>query len=254
MNKMSRFKNDQFQFKALVSRIDDLVGSKFNQYHLVEKYVAKLSSIVQELFPAFLGGTFNFILAIVVMYFVLYFMFVQMSLFESTLLKYAPLREHHAKQFAVELKNTTYSNILGQGLIAVVQGLLVSIAFFIAGVNDALFWGVISIFLSFLPIIGAPVITIPAAIILYVNGDSSEATFILLFTLIILINIDNVIRFIINKRMADTHPVITVIGVIIGIPLFGFVGIVFGPLLLSWFLHLTEIYETDLTAAERLEH
>lgn len=254
ITKMSNFKNDQFQFKALISRLDDLVGLKFNQYHLVEKYVNKLSIVVQELFPAFLGGTFNFILAIAVMYFVLYFMFVQMSLFENTLLKYAPLREHHAKQFATELKNTTYSNILGQGLIAVIQGLLVSIAFFIAGVNDALFWGVISIFLSFLPIVGAPIITVPAAIILYVNGNTTEATFIILFTLIILINIDNVIRFIINKRMADTHPVITVIGVIIGIPLFGFVGIVFGPLLLSWFLHLTEIYETDLTAAERLEH
>ena len=75
----------------------------------------------------------------------------------------------------------------------------------------------------------------------------------MLFTLIILINIDNVIRFIINKKVADTHPVITVIGVIIGIPLFGFVGIVFGPLLLLWFLHLVEIYETDRAAAERLE-
>lgn len=254
INKLSGFKSDQFQLKALISRLDDLIGLKFNQYHLVEKYVDKLSLLVQELFPAFVGGAFNIFLALTVMYFVLYFMFVQMELFERTLLKYAPLREYHAKQFAVELKNTTYSNILGQGLIALVQGMLVSIAFFAVGINDAVFWGVVSTFLSFLPVIGAPLITIPAAIILYVNGSTTEATYIVLFTLIILINIDNVIRFIINKKMADTHPVVTVIGVIIGVPLFGFVGLVFGPLLLSWFLHLTEIYETDLTAAERLEN
>jgi len=254
IDKVTNLKNDQFQLKALISRLDDFVGLKFNQYHLVEKYVNKLSLLIQELFPAFVGGAFNIFLMVTLMYFVLYFMLVQMELFEKALFKYAPLREHHAKQFAIELKNTTYSNILGQGLIAIVQGLLVSIAFFMAGVNDAIFWGVLSTFLSFLPIIGAPLITLPASIILYLNGNTTEATFIFLFTVIVLINIDNVIRFIINKKIADTHPVVTVIGVIIGIPMFGFVGLVFGPLLLSWFLHLTEIYETDLTAAERLEH
>lgn len=254
IDKITKLKNDQFQLKALISRLDDFVGLKFNQYHLVEKYVDKLTVLIQELFPAFVGGAFNIFLMVTLMYFVLYFMLVQMEHFENALLKYAPLREHHAKQFAVELKNTTYSNILGQGLIAIIQGLLVSIAFFLAGVNDAIFWGILSTFLSFLPIIGAPLITLPAAIILYLNGNTTEATFIFLFTLIVLINIDNVIRFIINKKIADTHPVVTVIGVIIGIPMFGFVGLVFGPLLLSWFLHLTEIYETDLTAAERLEN
>lgn len=254
IDRVTSLKQNQFQLKALISRLDDFVGLQLNQPHLVDKYVNKLSILIQELFPTFVGGAFFIFLALTLMYFVLYFMLVEMEAFENILLKYAPLREHHAKQFAEELKNTTYSNILGQGLIALVQGMLVSISFFIVGINDAIFWGVLGIFLSFLPVVGAPLITLPAAIILFLNGETGNAIFLSIFTLTILINIDNIIRFIINKKVADTHPIITVIGVIIGIPMFGFVGLVFGPLLLSWFIHLAAIYEIDIIATERLEN
>lgn len=253
INKVSKLKNDQFQLKALISRLDDMIGLKFNQPNLIDGYIDKLILVAQDLFPTLVGEVLHIFLIIVVMYFVLFFMLVQSETFESAVFKYAPLREHHAKQFGEELRNTTYSNILGQGLIAIIQGMLVSIAFFLVGIDDAIFWGIISVFISFLPIIGAPVVTLPASLILYLNGESWQAGFLFFFTLLVLINIDNVIRFIINKRLADTHPVVTVIGVVIGIPLFGFVGIVFGPLLLSWFWHLILIYETDKIAAERLE-
>ncbi|MFD1629615.1 AI-2E family transporter [Pseudopedobacter beijingensis] len=245
VSKVADWRSDSFQLKALLYKLDDVVGMQLNQPNLTNKYLDKLTVITQEMFPSFVGGAFDIFIGLVLMYFVLYFMFIKMDLFERTLIKYAPLKEYHARQFGIELKNATYSNILGQGLIAVVQGMLVSLAFYFVDINDAFFWGVISIFLSFMPVVGAPMVTIPAAIILYLNGETSSAVFIVLFTLIILINIDNVIRFIVSKRMGDIHPLVTIIGVLIGIPLFGFVGIVFGPLLLIWFVHLVEIYEQD---------
>lgn len=253
IKRLTNLNNDKFMVKAMISRLDDFVGLKLNQPNLIDKYIAKFSTFIQDLFPSLIGGTLGIFLTITLMYFILYFMFVQHKEFEQGLLNYAPLREQHALSFAKELKNTTYSNILGQGLIAVIQGMLVTFCFFLAGINDAVFWGVISLFLSFMPVIGAPIITLPASLILFINGENGAGTFVLLFTLIVIINIDNVIRFIINKRIADTHPIITVIGVIIGLPLFGFVGLVFGPLLLSWFLHLIKVYENDKMLAQRLE-
>ncbi len=253
VNRLTNLKKDQFMVKAMISRLDDFVGLKLNQPDLIDKYVSKFSDFIQDLFPSVLSGALGIFLTVTIMYFILYFMFVESVEFETVLLRYAPLREHHALQFASELRNTTYSNILGQGLIALVQGLLVTMSFFIAGVNDAVFWGVISFFLSFMPVIGAPLVTLPAALILFLNGHHWQGIFILIFTLLVIINIDNVIRFMINKKLADTHPIITVVGVIIGLPLFGFVGLVFGPLLLLWFFHLLKVYETDKIAAERLE-
>lgn len=251
-NKVMALRTDNFQLKAILYKINDFAGIHLNQPKLLDKYLDKLTNLVQELFPSFLGGAFDVFLGLVLMYFILYFMFVQSERFENGLIKYAPLREYHTRQFAEELKNTTYSNVIGQGIIALIQGSLVSLAFFIAGLEDAIFWGVVSVFLSFMPVIGAPLVTLPAAVILYLNGDHYNAIFIVMFTLLILINIDNVIRFMINKHFADTHPIVTVIGVIIGIPLFGFVGIVFGPLLLLWFMHLIAIYEDDIKAENKI--
>ncbi len=76
---------------------------------------------------------------------------------------------------------------------------------------------------------------------------------LLLFGLIIITNVDNVIRLILNKRIGDIHPLITIIGIVIGMPVFGILGIVFGPLLLSYFFLTIRIFETSKLASERLE-
>lgn len=253
IDKIDEFKKDPIRIKVIIDKIDDFLGSKFNQPNLIENGIQKANNLASELFPSILGGAADILVGIVVMYFLLYFMFVQYKEFEAGLLKYAPFREQNAAKFANELKTTTFSNVLGQGFIALVQGALLSIGFFIFGLSDPIFWGVIATFLSFLPLVGAPLVFIPAAIIEFTNGDQTAGWGILLWGLIFITNIDNVIRFIIAKKVADTHPIITIIGVIIGIPMFGILGLVFGPLLISYFILTIRIYETSKLASERLE-
>jgi predicted PurR-regulated permease PerM len=253
IDKVSEFQEDPIRIKNLMHKIDDFIGSKIDQPDLFDRAMVKLNQFAEDLFPSVLGGAVNIVLGLLVMYFLLYFMFVQKKEFEAGLLKYAPFREQNALKFAHELKMTTYSNVLGQGFIAMVQGALVSIGFFMFGINDAIFWGVISTFLCFLPVVGAPVIFVPAALIELANGDTTAGWGLLLWGFILIINIDNVIRLVIAKNVSDTHPIITVVGVIIGIPIFGILGLVFGPLLLSYFILTIRIYETSKLASERLE-
>src|SRR5690606_25025713 len=139
----------------------------------IDNSMDRAGTYAGELFPSILSGTASILLGIIVMYFLLYFMFMKHEQFERGLLRYSPFKEQNALKFAEELKNITYANILGQGFIAFVQGALVSIGFFMFGINDALFWGVISMFLSFLPIIGTPIIFVPAAIIELVSGHTA---------------------------------------------------------------------------------
>ena len=253
IDKVSEFQEDPIRIKNLMQQIDNFIGSKIDQPHLFDKAMAKLNQLAEELFPSVLSGAANIVLGLIIMYFLLYFMLVQKKEFEAGLLKYAPFREQNALKFAKELKLTTYSNVLGQGFIAIVQGALVSIGFFMFGIRDPLFWGVISTFLSFLPVVGAPVIFVPAALIELASGNNTAGWGLLLWGFIVIINIDNVIRLLIAKNVSDTHPIITVVGVIIGIPIFGILGLVFGPLLLSYFILTIRIYETSKLASERLE-
>jgi predicted PurR-regulated permease PerM len=253
VSKISGLNRNTFNLQEWTSKIDDFAGSNFNQPHFAENTMQKLGAFATDLFPSILGGAASIFVTLLVMYFLLYFMLVQLREFEAALLKYAPFREQHALKFAVALRNSTYSNVLGQGIIAVTQGILLANGFWIFGIPDPVFWGVIGSFISFLPVVGAPTLSIPASIILFASGHTLKGILLLAYGLIFIGNVDNFLRMIINKRIANTHPLISIIGVFIGLPLFGILGLVFGPLLLSYFLLLLEIYETNRMAADRLE-
>lgn len=245
INKITEFQQNPQNIQSLIKRFEAYVGATFNIPHSLEKIISKLNEYATDLFPAIIGGAADIFLGVLVMYFLIYFMFTQHENFEKALIKYAPFKQDDAIKFATELRNTTYSNVLGQGFIAIVQGSLVSIGFLIFGIPDAVFWGVIATFLSFLPVVGAPFVFIPAALIELSNGNTTAGWGLLLWGFILITNIDNVIRFTLARRIADTHPIITVIGVIIGIPIFGILGLVFGPLLLSYFILTFKIYENS---------
>jgi predicted PurR-regulated permease PerM len=253
IGKISDLNSKDFPIQQWMIKIDTFAGSAFKQPHFAENTLQKLSTYATDLFPSILGSAANIILTLLVLYFLLYFMLVQMREFEAGLLRYAPFREQYAVKFAVALRNSTYSNVLGQGIIAITQGVLLANGFWIFGIPDPVFWGVIGTFISFLPVVGAPTLCIPASVILFTSGHTVKGVLLLAYGLLFIGNIDNVLRLVINKRVANTHPIISVIGVFIGLPLFGILGLVFGPLLLSYFLLLIEIYETNRMAAERLE-
>lgn len=253
IGKISEINTNTLPIQEWFSKIDAFAGTTFKQPHFAENTLQKLGTYATDLFPSLLGSTANIIITLLVLYFLLYFMFVQIREFEAGLLRYAPFREQYAIKFAVALRNSTYSNVLGQGIIAVTQGALLANGFWIFGLPDPIFWGVIGAFISFLPVVGAPTLCIPASIVLFATDHTVKGILLLAYGLLFIGNIDNVLRMIINKRVANTHPLISVIGVFIGLPLFGILGLVFGPLLLSYFLLLIEIYETNRMAADRLD-
>ena len=255
INKIGGLTSANFPIQKWLAAIDKYAGSHLNQPHFVDNIniTQKLGSYAAELFPSILGSAADIFLTLLVLYFLLFFMFTQNKEFEAGLIKYAPFREQHALKFADELKNSTYSNVIGQSIISISQGTLFAIGLAITGVDDPVFWGVIGTFISFLPVVGVPTLAIPFGVILLLNDKTWQGVFMLIYGVLIIGYIDQFLRFIINKRLANTHPLITIIGVIIGIPLFGILGLVFGPILLSYFLLLVEIYETNRMAAERLE-
>jgi predicted PurR-regulated permease PerM len=253
IEKITDLKNDQIYFKNLLYKIQHLmpVGGKVQQ--MIEDGIKNIGTWATSLFPSLISGIFNIVLGLLLMYFLLYFMLVERESFENALIKYAPFREQNALRFAEEMRNTTYANVVGQGFIALVQGSLVSLAFYVLGYKDPLFWGVVTSFISLVPILGPPVVFVPAALLQLADGNNFAGWAMLIFGFVVIINIDNVLRLMIAKRVGNIHPIITVLGVVIGIPLFGILGLVFGPLLLSYFFLLIKIYETSSMATERLE-
>lgn len=255
INKITELSNSHLPVHEWLAKVDAFAGSHLNQPHFVDSIniSQKLGAYATELFPSILGSAADIFLTLLVLYFILYYMFYQSTAFEAGLLKYAPFREVHALKFASELRNATYSNVLGQGIISLSQGIIFAIGLTIVGFPDPIFWGVIGTFISFLPVIGVPVMALGFSVILFLNGHTWQGLFLIGWGFVLVVYLDNYLRLFINKRIANTHPLITIIGVVIGIPLFGILGLVFGPVLLSYFLLLVEIYETNRMAEDRLE-
>lgn len=253
IEKIAEVKNDPIFLKNILYKVKHLLPMQDSAQTYIEDGLKNAGTWLAGLFPSLISSIFNIVFGLLLMYFLLYFMLIERQTFEAALLKYAPFRAQNALRFAEEMRNNTYANVLGQGFIAVVQGSLVSLAFYVLHYKDPLFWGVVTTFISCVPVLGPPVIFVPAALLQIANGNNFGGWAMLIFGFVVIINIDNVLRFIIAKKVGNIHPIITVLGVIVGLPLFGILGLVFGPLLLSYFILLVKIYETSSLASERLE-
>ncbi|MFC7526015.1 AI-2E family transporter [Parapedobacter sp. GCM10030251] len=244
-NKIVELVKNPEWIKNTVNTINEYAGDKLGKPDLLQEQLEKSASYFGGLLTSLVSGAAGLFLDIIVMYFLLYFIFINFRGFERGLLRYSPFRIENAIKFGHELRNITYSNVIGQTFIALVQGGALSLGFWIFGFDDALFWGVICAILAFVPLLGPPLIFVPAAIYAFTQEDNFAAIGLLVYGFVVVINIDNILRLIIAKKVGDIHPIITVVGVIIGIPLFGVMGLVYGPLLLSYFLITVRIYEAN---------
>ncbi|HXC06085.1 MAG TPA: AI-2E family transporter [Bacteroidia bacterium] len=253
VSKIQQFQKDPSEITRIIERINTYSGTNFDKPALVQNGIENLSTWALGSFTSVVSGVFQTFITLTVLYFLLYFMFCSHEEFEHTLMKYLPFPEESSLRFGSELKNITYSNILGQGLIAISQGIIVGVGFLIFHIPDPLFWGVISIFVCFLPVVGAPVIIVPAGVAELAYGHTLAGVGIMVWGLTLVTVIDNFLRLFISRKMAKTHALITIIGVVIGVPIFGLLGLVIGPLLLSYFILMVTMYETQYTHPEEAE-
>ncbi|MDJ1499967.1 AI-2E family transporter [Xanthocytophaga agilis] len=225
--------------------------AKIQHYPLYQKYVdpqllqdqlSRIGQVAVNIFGTTLNGLANSIATISVMYLILYFMFAHYKAMETWLMQYLPFSPRNSYQYADELRNITYSNVIGSGIIAVIQGALVGLGFWLFGIPQPFFYGTIAVFASFIPVIGSALIFIPGSLFALASGETGHGIGLLLWGFILVANIDNVLRMVLNKKIGDTHPLITFLGIIVGLPIFGLTGLVIGPLLLSFFVLSVQMY------------
>lgn len=209
---------------------------------LSEQNFQQAASYIANSLPRILGATFSTILEIVLMYFLLYFMLVRSKEMEELLYEYIPLKDDNINWIAKDLNMLVYNNALAVPLIALLQGIVGLIGYLIIGAPDPWFWFVITAITSMLPFVGAAAAYVPLGVYMYSTGPSWQATAVLLWGFLVIGLVDNVFRIIIQKKWGDVHPLITAFGVLIGINLFGFVGLIFGPIVIAMFLLLIKIY------------
>lgn len=200
---------------------------------------------VTAFLPSVLNSTANLIANLATMLFLLYFMLYNGREMEKTLFRIIPLKDANTNMLAAETKKIVRANALGIPLISIIQGLTATLGYFIFGIGEWGLWGFLTGVFAFFPIVGTMIVWVPLVIYTFATGDSGTGVGLLLYSVIITGNIDYIARITIMKKIGDVHPVITVLGVIIGLGLFGFIGLVFGPLLVNYIIVLFKIYMNE---------
>jgi predicted PurR-regulated permease PerM len=135
--------------------------------------------------------------------------------------------------------------IWGNGLSGVIQGILGGLGFFLFGLGSPILWGTVIGFMAFLPIIGASVVFVPAALLLLIQGKGSTALGYLAFNACY----SAIIEYLVKPRLIGKgmrmNPILVFIGILGGIKLFGILGVVYGPLIITIFLTLAELYRLE---------
>lgn len=219
-----------------------------------ESNINKVGNTITQSLPRILGATFNTLTTIFFMYFILYFMLVNGRRMEIVLYEYIPLKDENVVRLGKEVNMMVVSNAIGIPVIALAQGVVALIGYLIIGVSEPFFWFGVTCIAAMLPVIGAALAYVPIAIIFLANGQTWQGVVMLIFGFGIIGTVDNVLRFTLLRRLGDVHPLTTVFGVIIGLNLFGFIGLIFGPLLISLFILLLKIYSSEFITKQREAH
>lgn len=210
----------------------------------LKEVFTKFASFAQQTIISAATKVAEYVMGLFIACFVLYFMLVEEKNIISKAHHLIPFNRKNQKKLMREFKLMTKATIYSTGFIAVLQGTILGLLFYFLGVPSPLFWGLVGTVLSFIPVLGTFIIWFPAVLIYALLGQYLVAAWILGGGIFIGA-VDNFIRPELNKKFGKVHPLVSVLGIFSGLSLFGMIGILLGPLLLSYFFLTLQMFKEE---------
>ena len=245
VNKLQDINLDPQTYIAPIQQVAEFIKEKTGYDVLGKDTLTFIVSILPRIGQIIMESISSLAINLFVMIFVLYFMLIGGKKMEAYVNDILPFNETNTQEVIHEINMIVRSNAIGIPLLAIIQGGVATIGYLLFGAPNILLLGFLTCFATIIPMVGTALVWFPVAAYLAISGDWFNAIGIAAYGAIVVSQSDNLIRFILQKKMADTHPLITIFGVVIGLPLFGFMGVIFGPLLLALFFLFVDMFKKE---------
>jgi predicted PurR-regulated permease PerM len=224
-------------YQELIPYKDMLIAKAGEAVTLVSRFlISGLSSLTI--------GTANFFLMLFILLYSMYFLQMDGDRLILKILYYLPLKSHDEEVMLEKFISVTRAMLKGTVLVGVMQGTLAGIAFAVAGVDNAVFWGTIMAVLSVIPSVGSALIWLPASLLLMIQDHMQTGIALALFCGLIVGSLDNVLRPMLVGHDTKMHELMIFFSTLGGIMMFGIVGLLIGPLIASLFITVWDLYGT----------
>jgi predicted PurR-regulated permease PerM len=226
-----------FDIAALADRVNATVGEWLSGHAI-----------------AFFGDATMTFLNLIIALFGLYYLLVGGEALWPRVKRLLPLPSHISDELSLRFEQVTMALLLGTMLTAVVQGTIIGVALALVGLRGAMLWGAVTACASLLPLFGSALVWLPATAILILDHRPGAAVFLGIMGAGLASNIDNVIRLILFRRISGIHPMITLLGGFAGMHVFGLMGALIGPLMLSYLVELLQVHERFTLSSDHFDH
>jgi predicted PurR-regulated permease PerM len=225
--------------------LSGITGNQFEFQDMLDSAFSEIQTSILDIAPDILGSLTELILGLFIMFFVMFYAFRDGEAFLYHVRRVTPLEPSLKQKLFAEIRNVTQGVLYGQVMTAIVQGSVATLGLVIFGVENWVFWGVIMIPLALLPVFGCALIWVPIAVDLLFAGNTISGVGLLAYGVVVVTNVDNLVRPKLVSDRSKVHPVLVLVGVLGGLKLVGFAGMLVGPLVLALLVALIRFWEED---------
>ncbi len=226
------------QFEAFVKTYVPSFQITIDAEQYIGSALGWIATNLNSFFSGLFGGILNFFIILVA----LFFFFRDGDALRASLIRWSPLSDKRDESILERISRAVGSVVKGSLLIAMIQGVLTGLGFFVAGVPNPVLWGAVAMFAALIPSVGTAIVNIPAVVFLLTTGHVGAGVGLLIWALAIVGTVDNFLRPILIERGIHMHPFIILLSVLGGLAFFGPIGFIAGPVLMALFFALAEIY------------
>ena len=200
---------------------------------------------------AVFAGAAHTILLLFVAFIGSFYFFRDGSQFTKNLIHYSPLPDSEDGHILKKLSDSIRGVVGGVVLIAIIQGVLTAVGLFMAGFERAVLWGTVAAFCALVPSVGTAIVLVPAFLYLIFTGSYLWAVFVAAWGMLVVGLIDNLLAPYLIGRRSSLHPFLVLVSVFGGVVVFGPIGFIVGPVVMSLFLVLLELYSTHISGGKK---
>lgn len=229
----------------ILAKLKELEIGSIKVGEQIQDFSKNFVSIAGNSAIGLVGTGARLLIQLTISFFGFYYLLMDPAQGRRMLESFIPFAPENRARLLDAFRNVTVSMLIGTMSIAIVQGALLALTFQILGFRSPVFWGIVTMILAILPLVGSGLVWGPGAVFLFMQGRTGAAILLVLIGVIIIGNVDTLIRPFVFAKYAKMHPFITIIGAFAFVPKMGILGLVVGPLAVSYFFEVVRMYRDE---------